>query len=127
MEQEHEEVSLRNLAGGAAIERFDDELARVIENIMDPNMEPGVVRKITLEVSLKPQHDRTGSAVGIICKSTLAPKAAFPTQVFHGLTKEGPKVYESNPRQMSFNDFERMPEATEHQLRVATLKGAANA
>lgn len=43
-------ISLATLNKGAAIELFEQELKRVIENIADPNVEPTAKRKITLTV-----------------------------------------------------------------------------
>jgi hypothetical protein len=51
-------VSLQNLGGGAAIELFDLELQKVLENISDENTRPAVVREITLKVKIKPGDDR---------------------------------------------------------------------
>ena len=35
-----ETVSLSNLGGGAAVEKFNDELVEVLRNIQDPNTSP---------------------------------------------------------------------------------------
>lgn len=65
-------VSLANLAGGAAIERFDYELAKVLDNIADPNTKTKCARTITLTVSIVPSEDRSVGSVEIDCKSKLA-------------------------------------------------------
>jgi hypothetical protein len=41
-------VTLVTLANGAAMELFDSELSKVVENILDPNTLPDTVRKVIL-------------------------------------------------------------------------------
>jgi len=41
-------VSLETLKGGAAVQLFDEELQKVLANIMDPNTEAGAVRSVRL-------------------------------------------------------------------------------
>jgi hypothetical protein len=67
-----ERVSLLNLSRGAAIERFDHELSKVLANIKDVNTDAKKKRKITLEVVLTPYPDRTGVDVELSCTSKLA-------------------------------------------------------
>ena len=43
---EEERLGLENLMGGAAIERFNHELARVLENVNDINTEATAAREI---------------------------------------------------------------------------------
>lgn len=57
------ELSLATVAGGAAVELFDRELRIVLDNIQDPNTEAEAVRKVTLEVLIKPTKDRESAAV----------------------------------------------------------------
>lgn len=45
---EREIVSLENIGRGAALERFDVELQKVLENVLDPNTKPTATRKVTL-------------------------------------------------------------------------------
>ena len=52
------ELSLSTICDGAAVERFDYELQRVLENILDPNTEAKEPREITLKVKIKPTEDR---------------------------------------------------------------------
>jgi hypothetical protein len=53
-----EELSLGNLEGGAAIERFDSELKKVLKNIADPNCPAIAKRKVILELTIKPSKER---------------------------------------------------------------------
>lgn len=69
---EFEKVSLANLANGAAIERFDAELTRVLDNIADPNTKVKQARTVTLTVAIVPSADRTIGVVSIKAASKLA-------------------------------------------------------
>lgn len=65
-------AGLETLGGGAALEKFADELTRVLENIRDPNTEPEAKRKVVLEVTFAPDADREVVKVIIAARSTLA-------------------------------------------------------
>jgi hypothetical protein len=52
-----QKVSLNNISHGAAVERFDEALAEVIANIMDPNTEAKKTREIKLSVKILPADD----------------------------------------------------------------------
>ena len=96
-----EVVSLVNLACGAGLERFDDELRKVLVNILDPNTPAKTRRKIKLEVILTPQDEtRDMCQVQINCSSTLAAPAVVGTKVFVGMGRLGPVATEYNPRQL---------------------------
>lgn len=92
-------VSLANLLGGVAVERFDDELARVLANIVDPNTPAEAKREITLKLSFKPDKSRDMGKVEIQVNSKLAPAEKLGTRMFIAMTKAGPVATEHNPRQ----------------------------
>lgn len=96
-----EPISLKNLGGGAAIERFDDELSRVLDNVMDPNTDAEKVREVTLKVKIKPTKDRDMGAVSIEVNGKIASPSGYPTQIFIGRDSLTGMVeaYESNPKQ----------------------------
>lgn len=52
-------LNLDTLQGGAARELFEIELQKVLRNIADPNTKPDAVRKLTLEVTIKPNEKRS--------------------------------------------------------------------
>jgi hypothetical protein len=104
------EMSLATVHGGAAIERFDDELKRVLQNIADINTGTGG-RTVTLKIKLKPDRDRTFCAVSVAVTSTMAPAEAFETQIFLG-RKDGDCVaFEHNPQQLPL-DMSPLPLAS---------------
>lgn len=99
------QITLANLGGGAAVEKFEDELNKVIENILDPNTDPGAKRSIRLDVTIKPTSDRKFGQVDIVAAAKLAPAIAFETQAFFGRVQGELVAYEDNPRQTTIEDF----------------------
>lgn len=98
MMEESDLVSLANLGKGAAIERFDDEFSRALNNVVDPNTGEGA-RTITLKVKIKPNANRTACDVAVVCTSTLACAKPFQTQIFVGKERGQAKATEYNPEQ----------------------------
>lgn len=98
-------VSLETLGGGACVEKFEDELKKVIENILDPNTTLAT-RKITLTVSFKPDESRQISVTDVDTKSTLAPRKPFRTSLFMGKRNGVAMAEEPNPGQVSLKGFD---------------------
>lgn len=100
MEQEQERLSLINLSAGVAIEKFDDELQRVLDNITDPNTIEDAAREITLKVKITPNNDREIGKVEIDCFPKLAKNKPYATQIVIGKDGRGLAVaLEYNPQQ----------------------------
>jgi hypothetical protein len=98
-------ISLANLGGGAAIEKFDEELRRVLENVLDPNTEPRAKRKVRLEVTVHPDHDRTIASIAVSASSVLAAAVTYETRAHIGMREGMAVAFENNPRQMTIDDF----------------------
>jgi hypothetical protein len=77
-------VTLESLDGGAAMELFDLELKRVVENVFDLNTIAKTKRKISLEVVFAPTEDRASAQVFIDVKAKLAGQRGSATQVYFG-------------------------------------------
>lgn len=92
-------LSLDTLAGGAAVEKFNAELERVLQNITDINTTEGE-RSITLKAKIKPDADRSICRVQIQVTSTLAPEAPFGTQMFLGREGGRTVAFEHDPQQL---------------------------
>jgi len=84
-----EYVGLDNLGYGAAEELFQDELAKVIKNINDPNTKAEAKRTITLKLTLKPNENRSMCLSEISCDSKLATSRPFQSQIFVGVDMNG--------------------------------------
>jgi len=102
---ERESVSLQNLGSGAAIELFDTELQRVLDNIVDENTKPTTIREVTLKIKIKPDEDRESGSVEIQASSKLAPVHPYPTQILIGNQRGQGVATEWNPKQLhAFKD-----------------------
>jgi len=97
---DQEKVSLASLMGGMAVERFDDALAQVLANIVDPNTAPMAKREVVLKVEFKPDRGRGLGKVAVQVQSKLAPPEKVETTVFFSMTRGGPVATEHNPNQM---------------------------
>jgi len=103
-------LSLITLKGGAAIEMFDFELQKVLDNIMDPNTVAEAVREITLKVKIKPDKDRTFGPIAICPSCKLAPQEPVMSQIFFGQDKDGAIAHEyAKPVQNNLFDDREPP------------------
>ncbi len=93
-------ASLETINDGKAINQFNYELKKAIENCQDVNTETGFVRVVTLKVRIKPTDDRQRAAVTFQAESKLAPDAAGTDQMI--FSKEG--AFISSARQLHFED-----------------------
>ena len=74
--------SIIDMARGAIKERADYEMARVVENILDPNTSATAARKITITLTLKSDDTRQNIAVSCVAKSTLAATNPVTTSLY---------------------------------------------
>lgn len=74
--------SILDMAHGAFKERTDYEMARVIENILDPNTIATKERSVTVTIKLKPDDSRQNISVLVEAKSKLQPTAPMPTSLY---------------------------------------------
>lgn len=66
-------INLNEFADGAALERFNREMKRVLENIADPNTDPTKKRTLTMTVTLTADDARDVVATDVQVKSKLVP------------------------------------------------------
>lgn len=57
MDKENKIVSLETLGGGAVMEKFEEALKEVLENIDDPNTSPEAAREINIKLKIKPNKN----------------------------------------------------------------------
>lgn len=98
---ELEMVTLASLRGGAAVEMFDAELQRVLDNIMDRNTVATAKREVTLKVVIIPGHDRGVAKVEIFCTPKLAPAMSCASQFYLGNDKGKAVAFEYDPQQLT--------------------------
>jgi hypothetical protein len=115
------EVGLTTLMGGLAVERFNDALAEVLKNIIDPNTPAKAKRGIKLEVTFKPGRDRDLGDVELAVSAKLAPAEKSVTRMFIALTKAGPVATEYNPNQP------QLPNVTATGTNVTPFRAAGGA
>lgn len=92
-------LNLLNIGNGSALEIFDHNLQKVIENIADVNTDPEATRTITLKITLKPFPDRSGATAKVDARSTLAPVKAVESSIFLSRTNGEVKAYPRDTRQ----------------------------
>lgn len=110
---EYQKVSLATLANGAAVERFDDALHRVLENIQDPNTEGDEKREIVLRVTFEANSDRSKCRVKIRCASKLAAPAPWSSEIHVVGSGENVDAVEPNVRQGDIEEYLKQAASTE--------------
>lgn len=65
-------LNIDNMANGAVYELLGRELARVAENISDPNTSETAKRTITIKIVAEPFNDRSGASYSVAIDSRLA-------------------------------------------------------
>ena len=92
-----EAMSYMTLGGGAAAEMFDRELEKVLANIYDPNRPYKQPRKITLELTLRPDENRDKVGVSIAVSSKAPGFKSFDSLAYLGFDQRDrtkPRAYE---------------------------------
>jgi hypothetical protein len=82
-------IDLNTFADGALLERFNQELQRILENIADPNTDAKKVRKLTVTLSLKADDKRDVVLSSVVAKSTLAPAKDIEAKLLMDLDSNG--------------------------------------
>lgn len=82
-------VDLNSFANGAMAERFNQELQKVLDNIVDPNTDPKKVRKVTMTVSISSNENRELSDVSVQVKSTMAPAKNIEAKIIMDYDNKG--------------------------------------
>lgn len=79
--------SILQMAKGAIQERVDYEVSKVVDNILDPNTELTVKRKVVLTIEMKPDENRQVITMNATAKSNLAPTTPIGTSLV--ITSDG--------------------------------------
>ena len=105
-------VNLEKFAGGALSEKFNMAYKEVLENILDPNTEFKIKRKLTLELSFALTEDRELSIVDISTKTKLAPNAPTSTEILIDRDGNGGIVASEYEKQYSGQQYMKVDEET---------------
>jgi len=88
--KQEKSMNLSELCNGALQEVFDYEFQKVMKNIKDVNTDPKIARKVTIELSLKPDESRTVASVDFKVKHSEAPINGFSTSIL--MKEEGRQI-----------------------------------
>lgn len=125
MPTEKERLCLERLGGGAALELFDNELSRVLANIVDPNTRAKTRRVVALMVTFAPNEDRDYAGIEIQCKAKLAPSKGYETNAIVLTNRDGSVVAtEHDPKQMRLGE-EPPAAAGPHVVTLAKKEASA--
>lgn len=94
-----EPITLSSIGNGALEEIFQDELQKIMDNIVDPNTKPDAVRELTIKIQLKPDEHRSWGTIDLSAQAKLAPNRKFSTSCIidhRGKTGIAREVYQEN-------------------------------
>lgn len=78
-----EKLTLASMCGGGVQERINRGLAKISDNILDPNTEAKKKRVLTIQIALTPnEDDREDVAVEVSTNVKLAPEIGLSTQLY---------------------------------------------
>lgn len=120
---EYIEVTLDTIAEGKLPERFAVEWEKLIENIVDPDRDPGATREITIKIKVLPVKEQDIFNLQIAAQVTtkLAPiKAAMGTG-YARVTADGPRSLSRTARDPD------LPFGTPAPTNVKEIRGAKSA
>lgn len=86
-------ICLSTIANGELEEKFQRELALVLQNLMDINTPYKTKRKITIDMTFEQDEARRDIQIGIGVKSKLAPRSPIKTQIGTGKDLKTGKLY----------------------------------
>lgn len=82
MAEEEGQLSLDTLLGGEAIAKFQMEMQRALDNVVDPNTVATAKREIVLKLIIKPDDSRRVAEATIEVSAKLASVRPIKTQLF---------------------------------------------
>jgi len=100
----YEKITLSTLKGGALEERFQYELKKVLENIVDPNTEAKKQRKITIELILLPDESLEVVGLEAKIKSTLVPIKSAEVILSMSAVGQEPALFQETSKQFNLPD-----------------------
>lgn len=107
-------LKIETLYGGGAVERLQEEIQRVIANICDPNTPAKKVRKIKLELVVKPNEQRNMAEVIVTTSSVICSPEPLETSIYIGNDPRTGEVAASEITSGENPDQNLLPGAQEH-------------
>lgn len=100
-------ATLETLGDGAIPELFEVAWKQVLENVVDPNTEPTKVRKVLIEVSVKPAESRDRMKTTVQVKARLADVKPVPGELHVGRADGQLVAIQFDPNQLGMFDDRR--------------------
>ncbi len=115
-------INLETFAGGALAEKVNMALNQILENILDPNTDYGVKRKLTIDMTLVADESRDLAEVAIVAKPKLAPSKALSTKIVIGTDGKGGILASEYKKQVPGQSVMRVDENTGEVLTTGEEK-----
>ena len=96
-------VTPQFLAEGAPAEQIAAELAKLYQNVADPNTDAKAVRRVTVEISVKPNERRDSAEIEITAKSKLPGLKPTSSTWYFGIRDGRQVAVQHDPRQMELD------------------------
>lgn len=101
-------VELSTLQHGAVIDMFNEEFAKVLDNIADDNVSPDATRELTIKVQIKPDKTRQTAVTKLTVTSKLAPVKPNDGMMFIGKEGNSLVAYEDDYSQKELDDADNV-------------------
>jgi hypothetical protein len=102
-----QELSLVNVNGGIVLDLAEEEIAKILEDIADPNKKAESVRELTIKVKFTPNKTRSGATVEVISEAKLGKREAVVGSAAFELGKDG-KVKAYPEKDLNQPDLEHL-------------------
>jgi len=99
-------IDLETLNSGAVTELFAAEWQKLLDNINDPNTKPDAVRKVKIEIAVKPAKDRRNAVSRVSVTTNLAAIMPHEASIVIGVEDGKVQAYTFDPKQQSL-DFDK--------------------
>lgn len=104
---QQQQKSILQMARGAIQERADYEMAKLLNNVLDPNTKATAKRKLVLTLELLPDDSRQNITVSCTAKSTLAATNPVTTALYVAGEDTVVEMVPQVPGQVSFDGGEQ--------------------
>jgi hypothetical protein len=98
---DYKEISLGTLNSGAVMDMFEVEWQKLLNNVNDPNTKPDAVRKVKIEIAVKPAKDRRNAVTSVSVTANLAAIMPHEASIVIGVEDGEAVAYSFDPRQQS--------------------------
>jgi hypothetical protein len=95
---------LETLNQGAVLELFGVEWQKLLDNVNDPNTKPDAVRKVKIEIAVKPQKDRKNALCSVSATTNLAAIVPHEASIVIGVEDGKVTAFAFDPKQLEFDE-----------------------